>query len=343
MSAMNSREARKILIRSTNWLGDAVMTIPAMGVVRRAFPDAEITLLANPAVAELFKEHPSCDHVIVWDKKHLHKGAAGLLRFSSKLHRDNFNLAILFQNAIEAAIMVWLARIPRRVGYRTDGRGLLLNYGVPVSPRDRRLHHVAYYLHMLEKAGIVAEPGPLSLSCTPEEVAGARERLGEADWVAINPGAAYGSAKRWLPERFAQAANQIYMEFKTPILLLGSPNEASVGNQISGKMNVPHKNLIGTTSIRELMAALSLCRLLLTNDSGPMHIAAAFNIPIVALFGPTDHTTTSPAGNISKIIRHEVDCAPCLKRHCPTDHRCMTGISVDEVMESIRMLLDLSG
>lgn len=318
------------------------MTIPAMGVVRKAFPGAEITLVANPAVAELFKEHPSCDHIIVWDKKNVHKGATGLLQFSSKLQRENFNLAILFQNAIEAAIMVWLARIPRRVGYRTDGRRLFLNRGVHVGPKEKRLHHVDYYLHMLEQAGIVAEPGPLSLSCTPEEVAGAREKLGEADWIAINPGAAYGSAKRWLPERFAHTANQIYMEYKTPILLLGGPAEASVGKQISEKMNVPHRNLVGKTSIRELMAILSLCRLLLTNDSGPMHIATALNVPVVALFGPTDHTTTSPVGKLSEIVKNEVECAPCLLRHCPTDHRCMTGISIDQVMESIRMLLDSS-
>ena len=316
------------------------MTTPAMGVVRKAFPGAQITLLANPAVAELFKEHASCDKIIVWDKKKLHKGTTGLPRFSRKLRRESFDLAILFQNAIEAAIMVWLARVPRRVGYRTDGRRLFLNCGVAVGPEQRRLHHVDYYLHMLGQAGIVAEPGPLSLSCAPEEIAAARERLGEGDWIAINPGAAYGSAKRWLPERFAHAANQIYLEYKTPLLLLGGPAEASVGKQISEKINVPHRNLVGKTSIRELMAVLSLCRLLLTNDSGPMHIATALNVPVVALFGPTDHTTTSPVGRLAEIVKNEVECAPCLSRHCPTDHRCMTGITVDQVMESIRMLLD---
>lgn len=340
MTGSNRRNVGRILIRSTNWLGDAVMTIPAMGMVRKAFPRAEIALVANPGVAELMAEHPCCDEIIVWDKKNSHPGAAGLIRFSRYLRKQRFDLAILFQNAMEAAIMVWLARIPERMGYRTDGRGWLLNRGVPIGSGEKRLHHVDYYLHMLERAGVEGEPGELSLHCTHDEEGWARDELSGRTWVAVNPGAAFGSAKRWLPERFASAADKIWQEFGTHILLLGGADESSIGSRISQRMHAPHLNLIGKTSIRQLLALLSQCRLLLTNDSGPMHIAAALDIPVVALFGSTDHTTTSPRGKFCRIVRHEVDCAPCLKRHCPTDHRCMTSIGVDEVTEAVRSLLD---
>ncbi|MCK8603850.1 lipopolysaccharide heptosyltransferase II [Desulfoferrobacter suflitae] len=337
---MNSHETGKILIRSTNWLGDAVMTTPAMGVVRATFPGAEITVVANPAVAMLFEGHPYCDRIVVWDKSKVHRGITGLLRFTKTLREQHYDLAILFQNAMEAAVMARLAGIPRRLGYRSDGRAWLLTDGVPVGRREKRLHHVDYYLQLLKKNGMTARPGDLTLCCTPEETAAARKELGDVDWIAVHPGASYGSAKRWLPERFAQSANKIYQEFRTPILLLGSPEDASTGKRIAEQLKVPHKSLIGRTSIRQLMAVLSQCRLLLTNDSGPMHIAAAFRVPLVALFGPTDHTTTSPPGNMSIILRHEVDCAPCLKRRCPSDHRCMTAIGVEEVIVAVRTLLD---
>lgn len=340
MAAADFKKVQKILIRSTNWLGDAVMTVPAMGAVRKAFPHSEIVVVGNPAVAELFTEHPCCDRIIIWDKKNESRGLTGLLRFSRDLRKEGFDLAILFQNAIEAAIMAWLARIRNRMGYCTDGRGLLLTHGVPVSRRERRLHHVDYYLHMLNRAGISSDPGQLSLYCTKEEIMWAREKLADRTWVAVNAGAAYGPAKRWYPERFAATADKIHQEFKTHLLLLGGSGDIAVGSQISTTMQAPHLNLIGKTSIRQLMALLSQCRLLLTNDSGPMHIAAALGIPIVALFGPTDHTTTSPVSNCCQIVRHEMDCAPCLKRHCPTDHRCMSAISVEEVMEAVRGLLD---
>ncbi|MDY0039771.1 MAG: lipopolysaccharide heptosyltransferase II [Desulforhabdus sp.] len=333
-------QSRKILIRSTNWLGDAVMTVPAMGAVRAAFPHAEIVVVATPAVAELFAGHPACDRVMIWDKKHANRGLVGLLRFSLNLRKAGFDLAILFQNAIEAAIMTWLARIPNRIGYRTDGRAMLLSHGIPISQRERRLHHTDYYLHMINRAGIRNAPGQVSLYCTQGEIEWARQKLADRAWIAINPGAAYGSAKRWLPQRFAATANTMYQELGAHLLLLGGPEDIAIGRQISEMMHTPHMNLIGKTSIRQLMALLSQCRLLLTNDSGPMHIAAALGTPVVAVFGPTDQTATSPVGTFSRVVRRETDCAPCLKRHCPTDHRCMTAIGVEDVMEAVRSLLD---
>jgi heptosyltransferase-2 len=157
--------------------------------------------------------------------------------------------------------------------------------------------------------------------------------------VAVNPGAAYGSAKRWIPERFAAVADRLAEEFGLRVVLTGGPGEAEIGRDIAAAMKNAPLNLIGSTSVRQMMAVLSLCRLMVTNDSGPMHVAAAFGIPIVAVFGPTDHTTTSPLAGTCRIVRREADCAPCLLRQCPTDHRCMEAVTVDDVLTAARSLL----
>lgn len=343
MRSLDTGNIRKILVRATNWIGDAVMTTPALGVLRSAFPRAEIVLAANPVVAELMTPHPSCDRVIVYDKKGAHKGLSGLLRLSGALAGEGFDLAVLFQNAIEAAIIAFAARIPIRAGYRTDGRRLFLTHGVPVSAEVLRLHHTQYYLNMLDALGIRHAEPRLVLSCTVEERSRARHLLGEGRWVAVNPGAAFGSAKRWYPERFAEVADILASDYGFKVLLLGGPGEAEIGAVIENGMKSRPFNLIGRTSVRELMALVSCMDLVVTNDSGPMHIAAAFDRPIVALFGPTDHTTTSPLCSNCAIVRADTDCAPCLKRTCPTDHRCMVRISVEQVLDAVDGVMHRAG
>jgi heptosyltransferase II len=332
---------RKILIRSTNWIGDAVMTTPAMAAVRASFPLAEVVVVANPLVSELFNPHPYCDRVIVFDKKGSHRGTRGLMRFSGILRRESFDLAILFQNALEAALMAFLARIPRRLGYRRDLRGPLLTHGVPCGAPERRLHHTAYYRHLLRTNGIEGGDGRLRLACTDSERGWASTVL-ESDvaWVAINPGASYGSAKRWFPDRFAAVADALAASVPARIVLTGGSGERDLGDDIEAAMKSPCLNLVGMTSVRQMMAVLSLCRLMITNDSGPMHVAAALGVPVVALFGPTDHTTTSPHSPDQRIVRKATECAPCLKRFCPTDHRCMTAIETEDVLEAARSLMN---
>jgi heptosyltransferase II len=338
-ATLDSREIGRIFIRSTNWIGDAVMTTPAMSRVRAAFPSAEITLAANPTVAELLRHHPGCDRILVYDKKEVHHGLGGLLRFCAELRKERFDLAILFQNAIEAAIMTTVAGIPRRAGYNTDCRGLLLTHSVSGWRRARRFHHTDYYLNMLAGLGLQGGDGRLRLHCTEEELAWAREQLPGKMWVAINPGATYGSAKRWFPERFAAVADELAGEFSARILLVGGPDERSIAGEVAANMRTQPLNVAGKTSVRELMALLSQCRLLVTNDSGPMHVAAAFGVPIAAIFGSTDHTTTSPLAPSCRIVRTPTACAPCLKTECPTDHRCMTAVSVEDVLGAARNLL----
>jgi len=331
------------MVRSTNWIGDAVMTTPALGAIRNAFPAAEITIVANPVVGELFAHHPFCDGVIVFDKKKDHGGVGGMLGFCRELRGCRFDTAILLQNAFEAALMAFLSGVRVRAGYRTDGRGPLLTHGVPIGEAEKNLHHIDYYLHMLNQLGIGGGDGQLVLSCTDEEIADARNTMGEGEWLAINPGAAYGSAKRWYPEKFALVADNLASEYGMRVLIIGGKSEREVSEQIEADMKTKPLNLCGRTTVREMMAVLSQCRLMVTNDSGPMHVAAAFNVPVVAVFGPTDHTTTSPRSTDHRIVRKEYDCAPCLLRHCPTDHGCMEAITPDDVLKAARSIMEADG
>jgi len=330
-------------VRTTNWIGDAVMTTPALNVVRETFPDAHITVVANPLVAQLFEFHPDCDEVIVYDRQGQHAGAVGFLRFVAMLRGRKFDCAILFQNAIEAAVIAFLAGVPKRVGYVTDGRRLLLNHPVPVGDAERALHHTDYYLHMLAQRGVATGVKQQRLALRPEEISRAAETLPRGRFAVINPGAAYGSAKRWIPERFAEVADILVSRYGLSIILSGGPGEIEIGDDIAKAMQSPHQNLIGKTSVRQMMAVLAASSLMVTNDSGPMHVAAAFGVPMVAIFGPTDHTTTSPWGTRAQIVRHPVECSPCMLRQCPIDHRCMQRVTVDDVLSAAAGLLGDAG
>jgi heptosyltransferase-2 len=340
MKTIDFRKIRRIMVRSTNWVGDAVMITPALGALRATFPDAEIVVVAKPVVAPLFDPHPYCDRVLVFDKQGKDRGISGLIRFGAALRRERFDLAILFQKAIEAAILAKLARIPQRVGYRTDGRRLLLTHSLPFTAEIRTQHHVRHYLNLLASFGIVGGEDRLCLLVTPEEADWAKTLMGDGSWLAINPGAAYGSAKRWIPERFAEVADSLAKEYGFRVVLTGGPGEREIGRDIEQAMQCRPLNLIGGTSVRQMMAVLSRCRLVVTNDSGPMHVAAAFGIPIVAIFGPTDHTTTHPYSEAYRVVRRECPCAPCLQRQCSTDHRCMEEVTAEDVVSAAKIYLE---
>jgi heptosyltransferase-2 len=316
------------------------MTTPALEAIRTTFPQAEIVVVANPLVAQLFTLHPWCDRVIVYDRKSEHKGLAGLWQFAGHLKEQRFDLAILFQKAFEAALLVFLAEVPERIGFSTDGRGFLLTRSTPLTAELRRQHHSRHYLHMLQQFGITGGSGDPLLEVSHAEQKWAEEKLGGGNFFAINPGAAYGSAKRWIPERFAEVGDSLARQYGVKIVLTGGPGEMEIGRDIESFMLEKPLNLIGRTSVREMMAVINRCRLMVTNDSGPMHVAAALGVPIVAIFGPTDHTTTYPWAKQYRIVRKDLECAPCLKRQCPTDHRCMEAVSAEDVLKACHYLLD---
>ena len=335
-----------LLVRATNWLGDAVMTTPALAGVREGFPDARIVLLAKPLVAELFRHHPDVDEVIVYERPGRHEGILGRFRMGAELRRRRFDGALLLQNAFDAAFLAFLARIPERAGYPTDGRRLLLSLPVPL-PRDiLERHEVEYYLCLLDGLGIPRPvPAALKLAVTEEEREAMATRLAShgiergAPIVTINPGATYGSAKRWYPDRFAAVSDALSAEWGAAVVVVGSAAEAPLAGEIEAAARIGVVNLAGKTTVREIMAVLSLSSFLVTNDSGPMHIGAALGVPLVAIFGPTDWRRTSPWSSLAKVVRVEIDCSPCRLRVCDRGHECMLGVTPGMVVDAARQLL----
>src|SRR5881296_798672 len=328
---------KRILVRGTNWIGDAVLTTPALMAIRKGFPLAKIALLAKPAIAELLHHHPAVDEIVLYRDPGPHAGLGGKLTLARLLRSGRYDLAILLQNAFEAAAITALAGIPNRYGYATDGRWFLLTHRVPLTPKIRRKQQAHYYLELLRPLGIPVEPEPPMLQTTPGEDAEAIEHLRafgvdpKKVLIGLNPGSVYGTAKRWLPERFVEVADRVAAEHGGVVLIFGGHGEEELGAALASLMAAPTVVLSGRTTVRRLMALIKQCRLFMTNDTGPMHIATAFGVPTVAIFGPTDPLTTSPFGSGHELVRHPVDCSPCLLRECPIDHRCMQGISVEIV------------
>jgi heptosyltransferase-2 len=343
-------EFERILVRATNWVGDAVMSLPALHALRARYPRAHISILARSWVADLYGREPFCDEVIDYDVPKGWKGLQAKMDTARHLHRRGFDCALLLQNAFEAAAVAWLARIPVRIGYDRDGRGWLLTHRVRVPAKDEIPRHQRfYYLELLKRAGIIHEyPENVDAMLTGSEQASEQGRVVfenhrlHSPVIGLSPGAAFGGAKRWLPERFADAAVQIARERRADVAIFGSKEEAALGDEVAAQVQsqgVRALNFAGKTTLREFIDLAAGCELFLTNDSGGMHIASALGVPTAVVFGPTDEIATGPAGTRNAVIRHPVECSPCHLRECPIDHRCMTRVSAEFVAESALELL----
>ncbi len=340
----------KVLVRATNWVGDLVMSTPALAAIRKNFPEARISVLVKPPLQELLEGNPAVDEVIVYDRKDLYKGPAGVARMAKELRKKKFNRAILLQNAFEAALIAFLANIPVRMGYSTDGRGLLLSKSVKVADETRGKHQVHYYLDLLASLGLKAEPSAPKLYVTKEELKEAGRLLMENGIgndemvVGINPGAQYGVAKRWHPERFGGVADRLAHDYKAKVIIFGGPGDVAVAGSVEASMRARPLNLAGKTSMRGLMALIKKCRIFITNDTGPMHVAAALGVPTLAVFGSTDPVATGPFGPANRVVREPVNCSPCLKRECQLKHyQCMERITAAKVYKVAKEMLDGKG
>lgn len=343
-------QARRILIRGTNWVGDAVMSIPVLKEIRRLYPDARISLLVRPWVRDVYAAADFVDELIALDKQGRHEGLAGLWNLGRELRRRRFDMAVLLQNAFEAAFLAWLARIPVRIGYARDFRRLLLTHSCRIDAEILKVHQVYYYLQILSQAGLLEprlwrNPGysfSLSVPVRESDCLAAKRilmdrgvRQGDV-LVGLNPGASYGGAKRWLSERFAQVADALSSDGDIRVVIFGARNERAIAEQVALQMKRPSTVLAGETTLGQLMALIRQCSLFITNDSGPMHLAAALGVPQIAIFGSTSEIATGPCHPGAKVIKHPVPCGPCFLRECPTDFRCMTGVTVDEVLAAAR-------
>ena len=336
----------RILIRATNWIGDAVMNLPAIAAVRKTFPGAKISVLVRPWVAELFRICTDVDEVLLLQSSGIHSGIPGKLRIAMELKPKRFDMAILLQNAIEAAIITYLAGIPIRAGYNSDGRGGLLTHSVKRTKAIRGVHQIDYYLEMVKSLGCQSAGREIHLRLGKDYDLLSERLLHEYGLgdnhplIGVAPGATYGPAKRWFPERFAAVADRLVDDFSAVVILFGSPADRESTDAVADRARHSLINLAGKTDLKEAIALISRLDLFITNDSGLMHVASALGIPTIAIFGSTNPITTSPAGANSVVIYRGVPCSPCLKKRCPTDFRCMELIGIDEVYEAARIAMN---
>jgi heptosyltransferase-2 len=331
----------RILIRATNWVGDAVMSLPALHALRKRFPHSHIAILARPWVADLYARESVCDRVIPYTPAPGRKDLLAKWTVARELAKENFDAAILLPNSFESALVAKLAGIPRIIGYNRDARGFLLTESIPIP--DAHRHERFYYLELLLRAGLLSEiPNPAVISLTPFPETGAAlfsARNVALPVIGVSPGAAYGNAKRWLPERFAESAIELAASLNAQVALFGSAAERDLCETVARVIGPRAHNFAGQTTLREFIDMAAACRVFLTNDSGAMHIASALGVPTVTIFGSTDDVTTGPTGPLARIVREPVECSPCLLRECPIDHRCMTRIPSSRVTATAFELL----
>jgi len=336
----------KILVRGTNWIGDSVMSIPALRALRAAFPKASISLHTRSWAEDIFRDAGFIDDIISYDRpptafREVHSQA-------KLLRREKFDLAILFTNSFASALTVKLAGIPRRIGYAKEGRRVLLTEAIAQPDWKSKRHEAFYYLELIQEAerrllgtSTVATVEPnICLGVSSERKKAAKDLLGlysvdlSRPLVAIGPGSTNSSAKRWPAIRFAELADMLRSEMNAEVIVLGGPGDHDAAQAvITGSKTAPH-NLVGKTSLGEAAAILSICDLMISNDMGLAHLAPATGTSTLVIFGPTDPETTRPFSEIAEVIRAGVECSPCMLRTCPIDHRCMTNISARQVFES---------
>lgn len=332
---------KKIIVRMPNWIGDLVMATPVLTDLKKKFPDAEITAMCLAPLSDLLKEDRDINELYRFTK--LPNGFArrkAKRNIIEKLREGKYDTGLLLTNSFSSAWWFWQGNVPTRIGFSCDGRSLFLTNPVPIPAEVKKQHLVITYKKLLEPFGIPVSTSAPRLFMKEEEVKRAKELLYQRGYVAgkrligINPGAAYGSAKCWPAERYRLVAERLLEDPDTYVVFFGDSSNVPLVKGICQGMSKRAMNLAGITSLRELMALIKDCDLLLTNDSGPMHIAAALGTPIVALFGSTDDQATGPyQGGV--VINKRVACSPCFKRTCPIDFRCMLSITVEEVVDAI--------
>ncbi|EDY18797.1 lipopolysaccharide heptosyltransferase II [Chthoniobacter flavus Ellin428] len=315
----------RILIRGSNWLGDAIMSVPAVRAIKRGRIDAHVTILTPAKLADVWKSVEEVDEVLTIERDDSIRSVAKRLRWT-------YDVAILFPNSLRVALEVWLAEIPRRVGYPGHQRRSLLNQVFAPKKKKKDLkrpeHQVHHYLALAEFVGADIKGALKNLPANPPVK---RER----PVIGLCPGAEYGPAKRWLPERFAQVVRIVQECTGAEWKIFGVEKDRPIVDTILTAAKVPCTDLVGKTTLEELMAQLQTCDLLLTNDTGTMHLASFLGVPTVSIFGSTEPTLTGPLGVQHRVLRHHVACSPCFLRECPIDFRCMTAIGVTEVVEAV--------
>jgi heptosyltransferase-2 len=343
-----NRPFEKILIRSTSWIGDSVISLPALREFRRIFPSSELVLLVKPWVRDVYLDADFVDDILVHEI-----GGLGTMRTIRAIRKRRFDAAILLQNAFIAAAIAYFSGIPARTGFPTDRRRMLLTHPLDLSESIRQSHQVYYYLSIASKierlffgsSRVDFKSPDFRLPVNEKRRAKAKEYLHDAGLdlsrklVALNPGATNSRAKQWPADRFAEAGDRMAETCGCSVIFVGSASERKLSESIAGCMRHPPLILTGQTSLAESIAILSICDLVVSNDTGPAYLAAALRRPVLTVFGPTDFNRICPASDTAHIVRSPVSCAPCMLRDCPTMQECMTGVTVDMVYRKAADLL----
>ncbi len=314
----------RILIRSSNWLGDAVMSSPAVRAIAAGRPDARVTILTREKLADFWRTVPGVHDVIAVPSD------AGVFKVAMRI-RGRFDVAIIFPNSSRTALEAWLGGIRRRVGYEGESRRWMLNQIVrPAKNRMWPRHQAYHYLRMADSVG--AERGELSMPAAPRPEGPFR--------IGLCPGAEYGPAKRWYPTRFRKVMQSLAEKHPdATFVIVGTDADAPVARDIIQGFDGKVEDLTGRTTLAQLLKELARLHVLVTNDTGTMHLAASLGVPCVALFGSTEPLLTGPLGDHHIVIRHQVECSPCYQRNCPLDFRCMEAITAEEVTEAVETIL----
>ncbi len=350
MKELALKSINRIVIRGTNWVGDAMMTIPALRALRRLVPDARITLATRPWARGLFSDADFFDDELIDEDT----GLRSIVSQARRWRSQKFDMALVFPNSFGAALIPALAGVPVRIGYGAHGRKFLLTHSLPLPEWRSSRHEVFYYLNIVTELEKLITGEKTIADQEPDfafKIPGERRDDGLAflrtqGWdevsplVALCPGSINSRAKRWPAERYAALADHLKEQLEARVLLIGSPEEIDVSRNVVRQMRHQPIVLTGKTDLTQTVAVLSNVDLLVTNDTGPAHIASALGTPTLVIFGPTNPLTTRPFSSDSQIIRHPPDCAPCMLRDCPIDHRCMTAISPEEVFERARVMLE---
>jgi len=338
----------KILIRSTSWIGDSVISIPALRELRRIFPSSKLVLLVKPWVRDVYLDADFVDDFLVHENGYL-----GTLKTVQSIRKGRFDAAILLQNAFIAAAMSYFAGIPVRIGFPTDHRRLLLNHPLDLPEPIRLSHQIYYYLSIASKvekllfrsSRVDFQAPDFRLLVNEGRQANAKKYLNDLGLdvsrkiVALNPGATNSRAKQWPADRFAEIGDRLAEAYNCNVIFVGASSEKELSESIAGRMQHPPALLTGRTSLAESIAILSICDLVISNDTGPAYLSAALRRPTLTIFGPTDFNMICPTSDTAHIVRSPVPCAPCMLRDCPTNHECMTGVTVDMVFQKAADLL----
>jgi heptosyltransferase-2 len=327
-------------------VGDTILSYPTVQQLKTLFPKSHLAILVPSYLVDLWKTFPYVDEIIPFQKR---KGISSIwedLHLSQSLEKRNFDLAVILPRSFRSAFHIYLARIPIRIGYRDEGRSLFLTHGIRRTKEILHVHRVHYYQKLVEPLGELGSLPSPQIFLREEDrrwADRALEELGVPEGkflIGMNPGATYGLAKCWYSDRFGELGKRLSEKWQARLLLFGKEEERPIVYEILRHLDNEGIDLTGKTGLLQLAALLERCHLLVTNDTGTMHVATAVGTPVVALFGSTDPTTTGPWGDGHVVVRKEVPCSPCWKRICPTDHRCMELITVDEVEEIVDKQLE---